>query len=360
MLGCGGVLRTRISFSPRVGYFFKGGKVKGAGLLSTIRCLSFYGDRVGAPSSRLVGGNRSVYILRNGCSCRKHRRRVFYTVHHQRQGRFGQGGGRCSGLSRRVNLLPLIVISPTSSRLVRNKDRRHHHFLSIVVSRRSGPCLRTLVRCGGTLLRQGSLLGSRYVSTSLCRILRVRLSVCNQVICRGQRVLIGSFVPVFGRCCRAVYHSARRINLQCVSRLRGKDLTSVLTTGQRHSHVLNCASANVRGSRLRVALGNRLVHHINSRKRGGACLVTLGLTRCIFLSYEKRTHPVLLLSSVFSGLSTSQIRRVIGLIDNSRFKRVFVASAGQGCLSTVLRSVGRNCTLFEIRRNRIRPVRRTR
>lgn len=163
VLGCGGLRRIRVSFSTGLGYFFNRGNVKGAGLLSTICFLSFYGDSNGPVSSRGVHRRRSFFIVRNFCRTRsKAPRRVCYKVGHHSGGRFGQGGGRCNHFSSRVNFLPLIVISPTSSRLVTKKDRRHHHFVSIIVSRCSGRCLSTLVQCGGTLTRHGALLGDRF------------------------------------------------------------------------------------------------------------------------------------------------------------------------------------------------------
>lgn len=162
MLGCGGLRRTRLTFSHGVGYVVKGGKVKGAGLVSTICCLSFYGDTAGPVSSRGVQRRRSFFILRNFCRARNNSpRRICYKLGHQRGGRFGQGGGRCAHLSSRVKLVPLIVISPTSALLVTKKDRREEHFVSIIVSRFSQRCLSTLVHCGGTLIRHGALLGTR-------------------------------------------------------------------------------------------------------------------------------------------------------------------------------------------------------
>lgn len=162
VLGCGGLRRIRLSFSPGLGYFFKRGNVKGAGLLSTICFLSFYGDTNGPVSSRGVYRSTSFFIVRKFCrTTSKAPRRVCYNVGEHRGGRFGQGGGRCAHLSSRVNFLPLIVISPTSSRLVTKNDSRHQHFVSIIVSRCSGRCLSTLVQCGGTLIRQGALLGDR-------------------------------------------------------------------------------------------------------------------------------------------------------------------------------------------------------
>lgn len=162
VLGCGGLRRMRLGFSTGLGYFFKLGKVKGAGLLSTICFLSFYGDTNGPVSSRGVQRRRSFFMVRKFCRTPSNApRRVCYNVGHHTGGRFGHGGGRCDHLSSRVNFLPLIVISPTSSRLVTKKDSRHHHFVSIIVSRCSGRCLRTLVHCGGTLTRHGALLGDR-------------------------------------------------------------------------------------------------------------------------------------------------------------------------------------------------------
>lgn len=162
VLGCGGLRRTRLRFSPGVGYFVKRGNVKGAGLLSTICCLSFYGDTAGPVSSRGVHRRKRFFMVRNFCRASRNRpRRMCYKLGHHRGGRFGQGGGRCGHLSSRVNFVPLMVISPTSTRLVTKNDSKHHHFVSIIVSRCSGRCLSTLVHCGGTLARHGTLLGSR-------------------------------------------------------------------------------------------------------------------------------------------------------------------------------------------------------
>ncbi len=162
ILGCGGVTRTRLSFSPGVGYFVNRGKRKGAGILSTICFLSFYGDSAGSISSVGVQRRRRFFVLRKRCRRRsKSLRRICYKLGHGRGGHFGQGGGRCGHLSRRVNLVPLILMSPTSTRLVLKKDRRHHEFVSVIVIRCSRSCLRTLMHCGGTLLRHGILLGRR-------------------------------------------------------------------------------------------------------------------------------------------------------------------------------------------------------
>lgn len=123
-----------------------------------------------------------------------------------------------------------------------------------------------------------------------------------------------------------------------------------------HSQVVKCSLHNVRGSRLGVLLKSFPVGERNSRKRGGACLITLGLTRFSFLGHANDAIPLLLLSSVFSGLSTSHMRRVMGLITNSDFKRVFVASAGQRRLSHVLCGMNDSCGVFRMRRNRVDRV----
>lgn len=126
------------------------------------------------------------------------------------------------------------------------------------------------------------------------------------------------------------------------------------------SGVVNCSLQKVRGSRLGVLLNSFPVGERNSRKRGGACLITLGLTRFSFLGHAKDAMPLLLLSSVFSGLSTSHMRRVMGLITNSGFKRVFVASAGHRRLSHVLCGIKDSCGVFHIRDKTVGRVRRGR
>ncbi len=162
------------------------------------------------------------------------------------------------------------------------------------------------------------------------------------------------FVPIFRRFCTHVSRKGRGMKLRCISRNRHNSLLRIVRESESGSHIVNCSLRNVRGSRLRVALNNFPVGHRNSRKRGGAFLVTLGLTRFSFLE-EANDHatPLLLLSSVFSGLSTTEIRRVMGLITKRRFNRVFVASAGHSRLSNVLGSVRRSCGLFRMRKKRV-------
>lgn len=161
-------------------------------------------------------------------------------------------------------------------------------------------------------------------------------------------------MPAFRSFCSCVSRSGRGIGLTCRSRTVDKKLLSVVGRDHQHSHMVKCSLGKIRGSSLVVRLKSFPVGQRKSRKRGGACLVTLGLTRFSFLGGANNgAAPLLLLSSVFSGLSTFHIRRVMGLMTKSHFKRVFVASAGQSRLSGVLGGVRERCGIFTMRSKRI-------
>lgn len=117
---------------------------------------------------------------------------------------------------------------------------------------------------------------------------------------------------------------------------------------------MKCSLRNVRESSLRFAVKSCRVGHRKDRKRGGDCIVTLGLTRFDFLRHAySGAAPLLLLSSVFSGLSTREIRTVIRLMSDSDFNRVFVASAGESRLSRVLCQLGNSFQVFRIGGKRV-------
>ncbi len=331
LLGCHGVISTSLHFSRGFGYFLNSGNVNGAGLLSTVCCLSVAGDRLGTVSSRLVRRSTRIFVVQNSCRSGNVRFRISTTIGQQRGGHFSCSNGSCPQVSSRVNHVPTILISPTSRRLVTRNDRRHEHFISSIVSRCSQLCLRTLIHCGRTLRSHGSLLGrSRVPSTAVLSVCRRHVTTRTRRVCHYEGRFVSRFRPLFRRCCGTVSNKHRRINLGCASRYRHNSLHLLLTRYHLHSRTVNCAAQNSRGSSLRVLLSNCPVGHAKSRKRGGACLVTLGVTRFHLLHRVANIVPVLLLSSVFSELSSRHITGVLGLITSSNFKRVFVASAGHG------------------------------
>lgn len=354
LLGFGGVRRTRLTLYQNIGYLMNSGKTNGAGIVSTICCLSVYGSSLPVASKRDVHRNTSFFLTRKRClASKKGDRGVIYSFSHGNNGILGHGNGRCRQLSSRIKLIPTIVMSPTSDTLVDSTTSRQHHCLGTFVSRLSQDCLTTIVHCGTILTRHGQLLGG-VPSRAVLRVCSVRLIRRNRQVRTQEQRFTRQLRPITTRCCHVLSNSHRRIKLRCGSRLGSHPFNRVLLTTQRGSLIGRFAASNVRHSSLILQVNNCPLHGCNSRNRRGSFLVTLGLTRCAVITRRGNRGPVLLLSSLFSGLSTKHIRRLVQLISRSSFKRVIVASYGPAHLHQVLSGTNKTCSLFAIRGNNVK------
>ncbi|MDR0686999.1 MAG: DNA replication/repair protein RecF [Dysgonamonadaceae bacterium] len=349
------ITETGLTFSPKINYLFGNNGMGKTNLMDALYYLSFTKSHTNLPDSRLIKQGAGYCVLQG-----------FYTVaggEEEIRCGFKLDGGKTfrrnkkeyERMSDHIGLIPLVMISPADSRLIRGGSEERRKFIDMVISQYDKEYLRTLIRYNRTLQQRNALLRDDIstVNDPLLDVLDLQLASGSRMIHARRSEFTEKLIPVFKEYYGRISGGGETIDLRYESQLNDNDVETLISSRREQDRRFGFTGVGVHKDDLQFIFETGLVRKVGSEGQNKTCLIAIKLAQFHHLAGRGSVVPILLLDDIFDSLDASRSEQTVRLASNLLSGQVFITGTSRRHLDGILPVMDRDYKIFHVEDGKI-------
>lgn len=350
------ILQAEVDFSPKVNCFFGNNGMGKTNLLDAIHYLSFCKSHVNTPDSQIIHSDQELCVIQGTYDYEGREEDIFCAMRRRQRKQFKRNKKEYDKLSEHIGLLPLVMVSPADSDLIRGGSEERRRFLDVIISQQDKPYLHALIQYNKALQQRNTLLKEQSTDDSLYEVLEMQLSRYGQMVYEKRRLLIEDFTPIFNEYYQTICRSTEQVGLHYISPLENLDLSEILAKNRERDRILGYTSSGVHKDEMEMTLNGSLIRRVGSQGQNKTYLIALKLAQFVFLARKGRTTPILLLDDIFDKLDAARVEEIIKLVNSQSFGQIFITDTNRKYLDEILATMGNTYALFRVEQGEVQPL----
>lgn len=350
------ILQAEVDFSPKVNCFFGNNGMGKTNLLDAIHYLSFCKSHVNTPDSQIIHSDQELCVIQGTYDYEGREEDIFCAMRRRQRKQFKRNKKEYDKLSEHIGLLPLVMVSPADSDLIRGGSEERRRFLDVIISQQDKPYLHALIQYNKALQQRNTLLKEQSTDDSLYEVLEMQLSRYGQMVYEKRRLLIEDFTPIFNEYYQTICRSTEQVGLHYISPLENLDLAEILAKNRERDRILGYTSSGIHKDEMEMTLNGALIRRVGSQGQNKTYLIALKLAQFVFLARKGRTTPILLLDDIFDKLDAARVEEIIKLVNSQSFGQIFITDTNRKYLDEILATMGNTYTLFRVEQGEVQPL----
>jgi len=353
------IIEAELSFSPKINCFFGNNGMGKTNLLDAIYYMSFCKSHLHTSESQIVNTAQDMCVLQGDYDYESRNEEIFCVIRRRQRKQFKRNKKEYEKLSDHIGLLPLVMISPADSELIRGGSEERRRFLDMIISQQDKSYLHALIQYNKALQQRNSLLKEQSSDHSLYEVLEMQIAMYGNVVYAKRHQLVADFTPVFNTYYQDICQSVEEVKLTYVSQLSTEDLQTNLRANRERDFVLGYTSVGIHKDELEMTLNDALIRRVGSQGQNKTYLIALKLAQYAFLKEKGSTVPILLLDDIFDKLDSNRVEQIIKLVSSNRFGQIFITDTNRKYLDDILKEIGNDFELFKVEQGTISSMKET-
>lgn len=350
------ILQAEVVFSPKMNCFFGNNGMGKTNLLDVIHYLSFCKSHINTPDSQIINNGQDMCVVQGEYDYEGRGEDIFCAIRRRQRKQFKRNKKEYDKLSEHIGLLPLVMVSPADSDLIRGGSDERRRFLDLIISQQDKQYLHALIQYNKALLQRNILLKNQSVDTSLYEVLEMQLDMYGRMVFEKRRLLVESFIPIFNEYYQTICRSTEQVGLGYISQLADRNLAESLAANRERDRILGYTSNGVHKDELEMTLNEQLIRRVGSQGQNKTYLIALKLAQFAFLAREGQTTPILLLDDIFDKLDAARVAEIIKLVSGDSFGQIFITDTNRKYLDEILQAMNHDYALFKVEQGEVQPM----
>lgn len=325
-------------------------------LLDAIYYLSFCKSHIHTPEKQIIHKEEDICVLQGKYDYNGQREAVFCAMRRGQRKQFKRNQKVYDKLSEHIGLLPLVMISPNDSEMIRGGSDERRRLLDVIISQYDTTYLHALIQYNKVLMQRNQMLKNQSHDNALYEVLEMQLSMHGQLIYEKRKKLIDAFIPLFAGYYQTICQSAEHVHLHYISQLAKGCLEEQLATNRERERLAGYTLSGIHKDDLEMMLDDRLMRHVGSQGQNKTFLIALKLAQYGFLAAHGTTPPILLLDDVFDKLDAERVEQIIQLVSGNEFGQIFMTDTNRKYLDRILSTMNQDFSLFNIEKGEVSPM----
>ena len=281
---------------------------------------------------------------------------IFCAIRRRQRKQFKRNKKEYDKLSEHIGLLPLVMVSPADSDLIRGGSDERRRFLDLIISQQDKQYLHALIQYNKALLQRNILLKNQNTDTSLYEVLEMQLDMYGRMVFEKRQLLVESFIPIFNEYYQTICRSTEQVGLGYISQLADRNLAESLAANRERDRILGYTSNGVHKDELEMTLNEQLIRRAGSQGQNKTYLIALKLAQFAFLTRKGQTTPILLLDDIFDKLDAARVAEIIKLVSGDSFGQIFITDTNRKYLDEILQAMNHDYALFRVEQGEVQPM----
>lgn len=254
--------------------------------------------------------------------------------------------------SDHLGFIPLVIISPTDSDLIREGSETRRKFIDSVISQLDNQYLQELIMYQKILLQRNALLkyfaANRVFETGTLDIYNEQLTIHGKNIYTKRKQFLVDFIPIFNDFYQNISDSAETVQLTYESQLEQQDLLSLLQESINKDRVLQYTSVGIHKDDLSFQIENHPIKKFGSQGQQKSFLIALKLAQFDFVKKQSGEKPILLLDDIFDKLDETRVSKIVAMVNNDDFGQLFISDTHPERTENIVKSTHQSYKIFKL------------
>ncbi|MDO4704512.1 DNA replication/repair protein RecF [Tannerella sp.] len=342
------IRQAEIACSSKMNCFFGKNGMGKTNLLDAIYYLSFCKSHVHTAENQLIHRDEALCVLQGEYTYEDRTEAIFCSIGRGQRKLFKRNQKAYQKLSEHIGLLPLVMVSPFDSELIRGGSDERRRWLDVIISQYDKSYMHALIHYNKALMQRNRLLRDQSRDRSLYEVLEMQLAQHGEVIFQKRTRLVDVFLPFFNNYYQTICQSAERVGLQYLSQLGSVSLEEKLAADREREKIVGYTLTGIHKDDLEMTLNESLIRHVGSQGQNKTYLIAMKLAQFSFLTSQSSTMPILLLDDIFDKLDAERVEQIIQLVGGEQFGQIFITDTNRKYLDRMLKAIQQDYTVFKI------------
>ncbi|MCD8044921.1 MAG: DNA replication/repair protein RecF [Tannerellaceae bacterium] len=345
-----------VQLSPRLNCFFGNNGMGKTNLLDAIYYLSFCKSHVNTTDSQLVRTGQDMCVLQGVYDYEGREEELFCAIRPGHKKQFKRNKKEYGKLSEHIGLLPLVMVSPADSELIRGGSDERRRFLDMIISQHDKNYLHALIQYNKALVQRNVMLKNMVTDVSLYEVLEMQMGMYGRLVYEKRRDMVEELIPVFNEYYQLICESSEMVGLHYISQLEEDEPEALLAANRERDRILGYTSTGIHKDELEMKLNDSLIRRVGSQGQNKTYLIALKLAQFAFLKRKGNTLPVLLLDDIFDKLDSQRVEQIIKLVTGPDFGQIFVTDTNRKYLDDILRVIPEDYAIFKVEKGAVEQL----
>lgn len=345
-----------LSFSPKINCFIGSNGEGKTNLLDAIYYLSFCKSMTTNIDSSVIRHESDFFMIQGNYENENNiEEEVYAGMKRGAKKQFKRNKKAYKKLSEHIGLIPLIIVSPDDTSIIRGGSEERRKMLDIVIAQFDGTYIDVLNNYNKALQQRNVLLKmDEEPDMTLMELWEEEMARYGEAIYQKRDAFIKDFIPVFQTIYQTISGEKEEVSLNYISHCQRGKLLDVIQRDRMKDRAVGYSLHGIHRDDLEMNLGGFPMKREGSQGQNKTYAISLKLAQFDFLRKTmSSTTPLLLLDDIFDKLDASRVEKIVNLVAGENFGQIFITDTNRDHLDQILRNHEFDYNLFYVKNGEI-------
>ena len=352
------IVEAELRFSPKVNCLIGNNGMGKTNVLDAIYYLSYCRSFTSSNEHSAAINHDAQFLMLQGRYSRKgNPEEISLSVQRGKRKTVKRNGKDYKRLSEHMGLLPLVMISPLDTDLIKGGSDERRRLMDQIISQGNRQYLDALIRYNKALEQRNSMIKNDYRDQLLYETVEQAMSSTAAILHRARRQWLEEFSPIFMRYYQAIAGDNERVRLSYRSHVGELSMQQVLNANRDRDMIMGYTTRGVHRDDIDLWLGDYPMRKTGSQGQCKTYTIALRMAQFEFLKKYTGTTPILLLDDIFDKLDEQRVVSIINVVSNSQdFGQIFITDTNRTHLDEIIAMMSAGYAMFGVENGNITPI----
>lgn len=354
-----GNTNNKLEFSP--GFNFLVGQ-NGAGktnLLDAVYYLCFCKSYFSSTDAQNVHHGKDFFRVEGTFDLNGQPENICAKFGAGRKKEFNRNGVAYERLSEHIGLLPLVMIAPDDTALIKDGSEERRKALDTAISQINKPYLDALIAYNKVLQQRNALLKNfaerNYFNLQLLETYNAQLTAPATVIFQTRQQITTQLTPIIEQFYCQLSQHQETVNCLYQSPLHGKNFAQLLTNNLPTDRQLQRTTEGVHKDDLEFTINGYPLKKFGSQGQQKSFLIAFKLAIYQLIAQYSGKLPLLLLDDIFDKLDEQRTAQLVQMVNTPNFGQVFISDTQLNRMKAIFDKFAVPYQIFHINNGAAQP-----
>lgn len=349
--------KTKLEFSSQINCIVG---LNGSGktnILDGIHYLSLTKSAVQSSDSLNVQHDKDFFVIKGGFEVTNKPLEIKCTVELGKKKLIYQNGKALDKTSEHVGLIPLVLIAPDDTDLIKGGSDGRRKFFDGLLSQLDKNYLNQLIRYHHFLKQRNALL-KQFAETgrrdfTLLDGYDTELIELSGTLSKRRNELLQEVAPLLQSHYADISQGQEHVSIVYDSEAIREDFESYFKNLRKKDLITKNSNAGIHKDDFNFLIGDHPIRKIGSQGQQKSFIISLKLAQFKIFENEKGEKPILLLDDIFDKLDDLRIEKMMELISQHTFGQIFLTDARPERSKKILKEIDSEVSFFSLEKGKV-------
>lgn len=263
-----------------------------------------------------------------------------------------QNGKVLDKTSEHVGLIPLVLIAPDDTELIKGGSEGRRKFFDGLLSQLDRSYLDALIRYHHFLKQRNALL-KKFAETgrrdlTLLDTYDSELIGLSKILYKRRAELLTEVAPMLQDHYGEISQGQEKVTITYDTEVLREDFGGYFKSLRKKDLITKNSNAGIHKDDFNFQIGDHPIRKIGSQGQQKSFIIALKLAQFQVFELQKGEKPILLLDDIFDKLDDQRIAAMMGLISKHNFGQIFLTDARPERSKKILKELDSEVVFFEV------------